>query len=91
MGPFTFVIKGIEGFLAGWILKSRDGNQGNIRMVFAWIIGGIEMVTGYFLVQVYMYGFGAALVEIPFNFFQMLIGGIIGIPIAKTLKQRLKT
>jgi uncharacterized membrane protein len=88
--PFTFIMKGIEGFLAGWILKMGSGKPGKMRLVFAWIIGGLEMVFGYFLIQVYMYGFAAALAELPFNFVQMLIGGIVGVPIALTLKKGLK-
>ena len=48
------------------------------------------MVAGYFFVQVYMYGFSAALVEVPFNFVQMAVGGIIGVPISLALKQRLR-
>jgi uncharacterized membrane protein len=88
--PFTLIIKGVEGFLAGYILR-RGGReeQGISRLIIAWIIGGLEMVSGYFLVQVYMYGFNAALVEIPFNFVQMLVAGVVGIPISLALKQRI--
>jgi uncharacterized membrane protein len=48
------------------------------------------MVAGYFIVQYYMYGFSAALVEAPANIVQMAVGGIIGIPLAAALKQRIK-
>lgn len=88
--PFTLIIKGIEGLLAGWILGMGDENPGNLRVVLAWIIGGLEMVAGYFIVQVYMYGLGAAMVEAPFNFVQMAVGGIIGIPVSIALRQRLR-
>jgi len=44
---------------------------------------------GYFLVQVYLYGLSGALVELPFNFVQMAIGGVVGIPIAQVV-QRLR-
>ena len=88
--PFTLVIKGIEGFLAGWVLGTGSKENWTFRTVLAWIIGGLEMVTGYFLVQVYLYGFGAALVEAPFNFVQMGVSGIIGVPISIALKKRLR-
>lgn len=88
--PFTLIIKGIEGLLAGWILSIGDEDRGSFRLVLAWLVGGLEMVAGYFLVQVYMYGFSAALVEAPFNFVQMAVGGIVGIPISMALKQRLR-
>jgi len=64
--------------------------QGSLRVILAWMVGGLEMVAGYFLVQVYMYGFSAALVEAPFNFVQMAVGGIVGIPLSMALKQRLR-
>jgi len=86
----TLIIKGIEGLLAGWVLSLGGEERGKLRVVLAWIVGGLEMVAGYFLVQVYMYGFSAALVEVPFNFVQMAVGGIIGIPISLALKQRLR-
>jgi uncharacterized membrane protein len=83
----TLIIKGLEGLLAGWM---RHRTHGTYAVFLAWIIGGLEMVTGYFLVQVYLYGFSAALVELPFNFVQMAIGGVVGIPIAQGLR-RLRT
>lgn len=88
--PFTLIIKGIEGLLAGWILHAGGESRNTFRIVLAWVVGGLAMVAGYFLVQVNMYGFGAALVEVPFNFVQMAVGGIIGIPISIALKQRLR-
>jgi len=88
--PFTLIIKGIEGLLAGWILGTGGEDRGTPRVVLAWIVGGLEMVAGYFLVQVYMYGLAAALVEAPFNFVQMAVSGIVGIPIALALKRRLR-
>ena len=88
--PFTLVIKGIEGLLAGWVLGMGRENPRRFRLVLAWMVGGLEMVAGYFIVQVYMYGLGNALVEAPFNFVQMAVGGIIGIPISMALKQRLR-
>jgi len=36
-----------------------------------------------------MYGFTGALAELPFNVVQMLVSGIIGIPVSAALKSRL--
>lgn len=42
------------------------------------IIGGCVMVLGYFIYEFYVLSYGwAALVEVPFNFMQMLIGLIV--------------
>ena len=80
----TLVIKGTEGLLAGRIRQSGDSFA---IMVVAWLVGGLAMVTGYFLVQIYLYGFSAAVIELPFNFVQMGIGGVIGIPIAQVVQK----
>lgn len=85
----TLIIKGVEGFLAGWILISGY-EQSFSRIILAWIVGGLEMVAGYFIFQVFMYGFAAALFELPFNFVQMAVGGMIGIPISLALRTRIR-
>lgn len=84
--PFTFIIKGTEGVLAGLI-----SNRINIsRDIVAVIIAGAEMITGYFLAEFFPLQYGwAALTEIPGNVSQILVGGIIGIPIAIIIRKRL--
>jgi uncharacterized membrane protein len=88
--PFTLVIKGLEGFLAGSIVILDDKGGGVKTKIFAWIVAGSEMVVGYFLVQYYMYGLGAALTELPFNILQMVAAGIIGIPLSIVVSRRMK-
>jgi len=88
--PFTLVIKGLEGFLAGSIMVLDDGDGGVKTKIFAWILAGSEMVVGYFLVQYYMYGLGGALTELPFNLVQMAAGGVIGIPLSIAVAKRMK-
>jgi uncharacterized membrane protein len=58
----TLLIKGTEGFLAGWMLRRGQPNVQHV--VLAWIVGGLAMVFGYFIVQIYLYGFSAAVVEL---------------------------
>ncbi len=89
--PFTLVIKGIEGFLVGAIMiLDEEGSETRSRII-AWLIGGVEMVAGYFLVQYYMYGLGAALTELPFNILQMTVGGVLGIPLSIIINRRINT
>jgi len=47
------------------------------------------MVIGYFLVEVYLWGMGGALAEVPTNIAQIFVGGLVGIPIALILRRRL--
>jgi uncharacterized membrane protein len=85
--PFTLIIKGLEGFSAGFI---KDGK--NIqRDLLAWGIGSSIMVIGYFIVESYIMklGVAAALVEVPGNLFQVFFGGLVGIPVTKILRKRL--
>jgi uncharacterized membrane protein len=85
---FTAVIKGAEGFVAGKLAGSVEGRTLQ-QAVIAWIAGGVVMVGGYFIVQVFMYGVSAAMVEAPFNMVQMLVAGIVGVPVSTALKDRL--
>jgi uncharacterized membrane protein len=83
--PGTFTIKAIEGFLVGVLNKKLNQKIRNITLsaTIAVIIGGFEMVLGYFLYEqlVLGYPFALALVEVPFNIVQMLIGLLVAIPV----------
>ncbi|MGA3290159.1 MAG: ECF transporter S component [Candidatus Bathyarchaeia archaeon] len=84
--PFTLIIKGAEGLIAGLISNRLSRKRDVIAVVFA----GAEMVSGYFLAE--FFGLSerwAALGEVPFNILQIIAGGIIGIPIAIILRKRL--
>ncbi len=72
--PFTLLIKGVEGLLVG-LIAFRD-KKPSTRLV-ACVIGGLEMVAGYFFVEVFLYGKGAALAEVPGNFFQAGVAAIV--------------
>ncbi|MCX6643808.1 MAG: ECF transporter S component [Candidatus Bathyarchaeota archaeon] len=83
--PGTFTIKAIEGFLVGFLNKKLNKKTRSITLsaTVAIVIGGFEMVLGYFLYEqlVLGYPFALALVEVPFNIVQMLIGLLVAIPV----------
>jgi uncharacterized membrane protein len=85
----TLLIKGTEGFLAGWIAR-RSRHRGLSGAILAWAVGALAMVLGYFAVQVLMYGVDAAFVEMPFNVVQVTVGGIVGLPVSQALKRRMQ-
>jgi uncharacterized membrane protein len=85
---FTAVIKGAEGYIAG-TLAGDHATRTLSKTVVAWFVGAIVMVAGYFVVQVFMYGFGAAMAEAPFNFVQMAVAGVVGVPVSIAVKDRL--
>lgn len=52
--PFTFVIKFIMAYIAGFIIEKIDKDNKvvtrfNIKYIFAFLAGGIFMIAGYFL------------------------------------------
>jgi uncharacterized membrane protein len=84
--PFTFIIKGIEGLLAG-LISSRSSQK---RDIIAIIAAGMEMISGYFLTEllVLQTGWINAIAEVPLNTLQVVVGGAIGIPIALFIRKR---
>ena len=82
--PMTLVVKGIEGALAGIISNGKNSN----RDILGVIVGGAEMITGYFLIETVILGY-EGLVEIPFNFLQILVGGIISVPLSLIVRRYL--
>ncbi len=81
--PFTFIIKGLEGYLIGKL--AEEGNWK--RNVLAIIVGGHIMILGYALSVLYLYSWPAVLPEIGIDYGQMLIGGLIALPIARQLNK----
>jgi len=54
-------------------------------IVLSVVIGGIEMVAGYFLYEQFVLGY-MALAEVPFNVCQMIIGLLVAVPLYRSLK-----
>lgn len=91
--PFTFIIKGIEGYIVGR-LANPNGKQRNL---IAMLAGSIWFILAYVLVAYLLFGYGYAVVELVGNIFQA-IGAVIlalfayrnlhrGIPILRTVRE----
>jgi uncharacterized membrane protein len=91
--PFTLMIKGLEGYVAGLI------SQRSVRrriLLLSWAAGSMVMVLGYFLAESFFIalvfgssqytGIVAASGEVPFNIVQVAAGGIVGIPVSLGIK-----
>ena len=83
--PYTLVIKGLEGLIAGYITDRKSVGKD----LLAWTAGSIVMVLGYFIAEAYIMGLGpaSAAVEVPGNIFQVVFGGVIGIPLSRALRR----
>jgi len=95
--PFTLVIKGLEGTIAGLIYQRSSGS----RLRLSWLLASLVMVGGYFITNAEFIGLivGAnstlnpgligGLVEVPFDIAQVAAGGIIARPVSRYLKKAL--
>jgi uncharacterized membrane protein len=83
--PGTFFIKGAEGLIVGFLNSTLRRRISNLTVCasIAVVVGGAEMVAGYFLYELFVIGYplAVALAEVPFNIVQMLIGLIVAIPV----------
>jgi uncharacterized membrane protein len=88
--PFTFVIRGVMGYIIGKLCENRKSYKeiiiwGSIGIVF----GGIWMVGGYYVTEGILYGnWISPVTSIPGNVIQIVVGTAIGIPVATVLKKR---
>jgi uncharacterized membrane protein len=86
--PFTFIIVGTMGFVVGLIAEKVPGNRylvNSLAIATALII----KVVGYYFAEVILYGnwiqpFGS----IPGNILQVVIAGIIVVPLVGRLQKR---
>ena len=90
--PFTFVIRGIMGYVLGAIAYSGNRNGENIIVnTFAVILSGAWMIAGYYTTEVILYGnWLAPVASIPGDITQIVMALIIGIPMSKILKKYVK-
>ena len=90
--PFTFIIRGVMGYMIGTIAwsKGRNGNSFMINL-FAVVVSGIWMIAGYYISEIIIYGnWISPMASIPGNITQLVIGAVIGLPIVKILKKHVK-
>ena len=85
-GVVVWIMLGIAAALFLLLVTIRLGPS-NGWPAIAILIGGTEMVFGYLLYEAFVLQYGAAaIVEVPANIGQMVIGLIIGLPLARRIK-----
>lgn len=82
--PITFVVKGLEGFIAGAIFETEIGKK---YPLIATVVGAMFMAFGYYAAEIFMYGAKAALAAVPGNMMQGLVGAIAAILLFRALKK----
>lgn len=84
----TFLIKAAMGFIAGRFAVCDRKNL--LRNLFVFLCAEAVMVLGYFLFEVVVYGFAAALGAVFPNIVQGVFGVVVGLvltPVAEQLKK----
>ncbi len=84
--PFTFLVKGLEGYVVGLIAnKGKDYIPNEFIRVIAAIAGAVVMISGYFLCELTVlrlvdntFGFVKAIQELPFNIVQGGVSAVVG-------------
>ena len=86
--PFTFIIVGAMGFLAGLISEKVPGKRVFVNTL-AVAVALIIKIVGYYFTEVILYGnWIQPIGSIPGNVMQVVIAGIIVVPLAGRLKKR---
>lgn len=84
--PVTLIAKGLEGYVAGAIFEKELGKK---YPILPSSIGGIVMAIGYFVAEIFMFGFNASLINLPANIVQGLFGAIAASILYKLLKDKI--
>lgn len=82
--PITFIVKGLEGYIAGRILETEIGKK---MPVLATVVGGVFMALGYYIAEIFMYGPIASLASVPGNLVQGLFGALSSIALYTAIKK----
>ena len=82
---FTLIIKGIEGYVVGFIISKLKTT--NLNIILSTLLGSIVMVFGYFVFGAYLSGgFGASLLSVPSNCVQGVVSMFLSIPLVCSLR-----
>lgn len=83
--PFTLIIKGLEGWLCGYIYHKSE------RIILASFLSGGLMAGGYWIADSILYNTATATLALPFNLIQGIVGALIAIllyiPIRRAIQQ----
>ncbi len=92
--PLSLIAHGIQGLLIGLLGRRRYTRP---VMILAWLVGALVMVGGYCLGEgLILYqsswppviaGWLMAFTEVPYNVFQAIVGGVVGIPLILAVRR----
>ncbi len=88
--PFTFVIRGVMGYMIGSIAHSNDRKGNHFGMnLFALLLSSVWMIGGYYVAEGILYGnWISPMTSIPGNITQLVFGmvALVIVPVLKKIK-----
>lgn len=84
--PFTFVIKGVEGYIVGRLGRPLEFK----RSLLAIVVGGTWMIAGYGLTAWILYSWPAVIPEVLIDLAQVSLGAFIALPLAFKVNRALQ-
>lgn len=86
--PGTFIIKGIEGFICGMLIKRNEDGRLNVPSVaLSCVLSAAWMILGYFLYEYGVFGAPTAIAGVPANILQGGVSAVAVVPIVMALKK----
>ena len=85
--PISLITRGLQGLIAGVVARRGFGVG---TMVLGWALGSSVMVGGYFVSQAFILRMGiapAAAEALAINIPQVLIGGMVAVPLLTALRR----
>ena len=90
--PISLLVHGLQGLVAALLAAvplpgKKRGWPFNPSWLIAVVAGTLIMCGGYFGAESILYGTGPALVELPLNLLQNLVGAVVGISLSLILRR----
>ena len=85
--PATLVIKALMALIAYSVMKSFGGKKKILVQALGALLAALWMVTGYYIFEGFLYGFGTSLVNIPANVIQGTVGAVLGVILIHLIKK----
>lgn len=82
--PFSFVIKGLEGFVVGWISHEQEGKMDLIAV----FIGSLLMIGGYAIATLVLFGWPALIYEVPVDVIQCVVAVTLSLFLVRKIRKR---
>ncbi len=86
--PVTFAIKGLMAVIVHFVFKTLKQKNRFAVGVAGGMLAEIVMIVGYLLFEGALYGFKTAIVSIPFNAIQGLVGVVVGVVLISVFSKR---